>query len=242
MLYIAVCDDNTIDARFTARKINTLLGSNYAETECFSRSEELLSTIENCDYHPDIAVLDIKMGNGMDGIELAERLNTIVPDCAVIFLTGFAEYCSEVYRTDHTFFIDKARAEQYLPVALDKAQKQIKKRKEEPSLLHFSFNGTSYNVPADDVVYLERKLRKTMIVTQERQYSVTASPAELMKQFNDGSFIQCHQSYWVNCKYIEGINAQNILLRDGNQIPVSRSKAQSAKEAYFSILGKSLNV
>lgn len=238
MVYAAICDDITTEAQFTARRVSELLGNDRVETECFSSAEELLSVIERCDYRPDIAVLDIQLDSGMDGIALAKWLNELVPECAVIFLTGFEEYCSDVYSTEHVFFIGKTRVDQYLPTALEKAVENVENREENPSLLRFSVGRTTYCVSADDVMYLERKLRKTVIVTQDRQYTVSTSPTSLQQQLDGGKIVQCHQSYWVNCRYISGMNAHEILLRNGHHIPVSRSKAQSTKNAYFSYIGK----
>lgn len=238
MLYVAVCDDVKMEAQFTARKVSSLLGRDHAEIQCYTRPEDLLSLIENGSYRPDIAVLDIELNSEMDGIALADRLNKLVPDCMVIFQTGFAGYCSDVYRTEHLFFIDKARMDQYLPEALKKAVNCLQTRTMDPARIHFTVNGTAYNVPVNDVLYLERRLRKTVIVMQEKQYVTVASPTILLKETRDAVFIQCHQSFWVNCRYISGMNSQEIQLRNGEIIPVSRSKAQSAKAAYFSSLGR----
>ena len=240
MIYVAVCDDNVKDARFTVQKVNKLLGTDRAVTESFSRPEELLSAIERCGYRPEIAVLDIQMDGGMDGIALANRLNALVPECRIIFLTGFEEFCSEVYRTEHVFFIHKSRVDQYLPSALEKAAEHTQNSSKPRPYLNFSVNGTSYHVPGDEVLYLERRMRKTVIVTKEKEYAVSASPSQLIEQVNEGEFIQCHQSYWVNRRYIYGISAHELQLRDGNRLPLSRSKAQSFKTAYFSSLGKEL--
>jgi len=238
MLYAAICDDNMTEARFTERRVVELLGSERVETECFSRSEELLSVIERCDYRPDIAVLDIQMDSGMDGITLAKRLNAVVPGCAVIFLTGFEGYCSDVYSTEHVFFIDKARVDKYLPAALEKAVSSIETATAKPARLCFSVGGTAYNVPVNEVLYFERRLRKTIIVTGDRQYTVTASPSSLLEQVDSRKFTQCHQSFWVNISHIRGINAKEIQLKNGECVPVSRSKVQTAKSAYFALIGK----
>ena len=236
--YAAVCDNIKTDAQFTARKVKALLGNDRVEVKCFTQPEELLSLINGDGYRPDIAILDIQMNSDMDGIALADRLNRLVPECEVIFLTGFAGYCSDVYRVKHVFFMDKSKVDQYLPEALEKAVDRLKTRNADPALLHFSVNGTSYNVPADAVLYLERRARKTVVATQEKQYVISSSPALLLEKAEGVQFIQCHQSFWVNCRYISGMNSQEIQLRNGEIIPISRSKAQSAKAAYFSSLGR----
>ena len=241
MLSVVICDDNIIDAQFSARKIGAVLADEQPECRCFSHPEELLSAVERGGCRPDIAVLDIEMDSEMDGIDLAERLNRLVPDCAIIFLTGYEDYCSDVYRTEHLFFVGKARVDQYLPTALEKAVQRVRSRSGERALFRFSINGTFYCVPADQVLFLEHKLRKTQLVTAETRYAVSDSPGRLIEESGSKAFIRCHQNFWVNAKYVRSVNAREIRLTSGDCVPVSQSRAQSAKAAYFAFLGKTLD-
>ena len=63
---------------------------------------------------------------------------------------------------------------------------------------------------------------------------VTASPAELLKDVTKGTFIRCHQSYWVNYEHITAMERNEFVLSDGTRIPISRTFCDSAKAAFFS--------
>ena len=48
-------------------------------------------------HHVDLALLDIDMP-GMSGLELAQKLKSLDPDTAVIFLTGYSQYAVEAIK------------------------------------------------------------------------------------------------------------------------------------------------
>jgi len=48
--------------------------------------------IDNCKkHHPDVILMDIRMGKGIDGIETTKRVKTLFPSIKVIILTTFEE-------------------------------------------------------------------------------------------------------------------------------------------------------
>lgn len=70
MLRVAICDDEKLHREHTARIVCEKLAPRQPETDCFDSAEAMLRTIDAGDYTPDIAVLDIQMGE-TDGIALA---------------------------------------------------------------------------------------------------------------------------------------------------------------------------
>lgn len=98
MLCIAICDDERIHLRHTAELIDSALAARSADISCFDSSEALLQAVVS-GYAPDIAVLDIQMGE-MDGISLAKRLNALTPSCRIIFVTSYLAFATEVYSTE----------------------------------------------------------------------------------------------------------------------------------------------
>jgi DNA-binding LytR/AlgR family response regulator len=50
-------------------------------------------------------------------------------------------------------------------------------------------------------------------------------------------FVQCHKSYIVNLRQIQRFGTNDILLKNGNAVPVSRAKYKQTKEAHFNFVG-----
>lgn len=82
MLSIAVCDDDELHRKRTVALIRNTPGFENSLIREFSRAENLLDSISEDHYLPDVAVLDIQMDE-MDGIEVcheAEPLGARVSD------------------------------------------------------------------------------------------------------------------------------------------------------------------
>lgn len=120
MLSIAVCDDDELHRKRTVALIRNTPGFENSLIREFSRAENLLDSISEDHYLPDVAVLDIQMDE-MDGIELAMRLNRSVPECQIIFLTGYISYATRAYDAEHVFYVLKTETDSRLGTALNKA-------------------------------------------------------------------------------------------------------------------------
>lgn len=100
----AICDDEPLHRERLARSVQNHLNGQHAELRLFASPAALLQEISAHGYTPDVAVVDIQMGE-MSGIELAKRINEALPQCAVIFATSYLGFATEVYETEHAYFI-----------------------------------------------------------------------------------------------------------------------------------------
>ena len=180
---------------------------------------------------PDIVITDIKMP-GMDGIELAKRLNALVPGCAIIFLTAYLSYAPDVYETRHVYFVLKSELDRRIGSALRAALAETAA----PASLQLATAHGYRNVPVTDVLFLERILRKTRVVLTDGEELVTAAPAALLEAVPDGVFLRCHQSYWANYSHITAMEKDEFVLTGGLRVPISRSYRSAARSAFFANL------
>lgn len=232
MIKIAVCDD---DPQALAR-IDELIACQQEiilpETRFFLTGEELISAISEDGYLPDVAVLDIVLPHD-SGIDLAKKLNLICPGCSIIFLSAHLSFAPEVYETRHSYFVLKTQAAQRMGAALKKALAEKACRE----FISIRYNGQQQLLPVDEVLYMERRLKKTLLVQASgNEYLVTAKPAELLSELKNSPFIRCHQSFWVNLEYIGKMSAESFLLTSGQEIPISRSFRADAKAAFHRFL------
>lgn len=191
MLRIAICDDERIHRRHTAELIDSALAARSADISCFDSSEALLQTVVS-GYAPDIAVLDIQMGE-MDGISLAKRLNALTPSCRIIFVTSYLAFATEVYSTEHVYFILKSQIDERIGSALEKAVSAIDADRGSGAMLPVKVRGGTELIPVKDVKYVERLSRKTHVVAAGSELWSAHAPAELLSGHEE-RFIRCHQS------------------------------------------------
>ena len=228
MFSIAVCDDEPLHAAHTRDVILRCGNIDFPLVRLFETADALIEEIGTRNYCPQIAVLDIRMA-GIDGIKLAARINEALPHCAVIFLTAFLEYATDVYNTRHVYFILKGELEQRIEGALKKALEQM----DSEQFILISSSALHKKIPIDDILYMERNLHKTTLQTKSGQELVYTAPADLLKSVPEGTFIRCHQSYWANYRHITAMEKNEFIMTDGAHIPISRTFRDSAKNAFF---------
>lgn len=228
MLKLFLCDDNILHLQYETAYIRSLSLGVVFELESFIEPSHLLARIrEGC--CPDIAVLDIEMQK-VDGISLARSLNRCCPQCQIIFLTGFADYTYDVYYTNHIWYVLKTDMEKYLPTALKKAVSSLNGSLA-PCLL-IQQHRIQRRLPLKNVLYLERVTYRTRVKTIDEELYVRAAPMELIRDLPSGSFIRCHQSFWVNAEKISTLVGKSFLMTDGSAVPISRTYRLSAVEAF----------
>ena len=127
------------------------------------------------------------------------------------------------------------------PVDAYKALKKALEEQVSREHIYIHCNGREQLLPVSEVLFMERKLKKTLILqVSGNEYLVSAKPDELIQQLKGSSFVRCHQSFWVNLDHIRSMGPESFLLTTGQEIPISRSRRAEAKAAFHSSLCRSV--
>lgn len=232
MLQVAVCDDEVWCLDRTVQILRGALGEIPYNIQTFQSADAVLIALEEKCYHPDIAVLDIRMAD-VDGIALAKQINRSAPACRVIFLSSYAGYLMDAYEAEHIYYVLKSDEAARLPVALRKALGALSAEK----TLTLRRGGSYQRVGLDTVLCLERSLHKTIVHTTDGDLETTQSPQALLESGHaEADFIRCHQSYWVYEQAIASMERDFFHLSSGMSVPISRSRRNDARAAFFRLL------
>lgn len=232
MLQVAVCDDEVWCLDRTVQILRGALGEIPYNIQTFQSADAVLIALEEKCYHPDIAVLDIRMAD-VDGIALAKEVNRLAPACRVIFLSSYAGYLMDAYEAEHIYYVLKSDEAARLPVALRKALGALSTEK----TLTLRRGGSYQRVGLDTVLCLERSLHKTIVHTTDGTLETTQSPQALLESGHaEADFIRCHQSYWVYEQAIASMERDFFHLSSGMSVPISRSRRNDARAAFFRLL------
>ena len=235
MLTAAVCDDDPAVLARAEEILRRQLAAVPHEIRTYPSADAMLEEIRTEAFVPQIAVLDIQMP-GESGIGAARLLNEKLPACRVIFLTDYVAYVSSVYETRHSYFVLKGEMEEHLPKAAEKAVRELRDR----TVLHFRAEGEWVAVPAEELLYMERQLRKTRVVTDSGEYLTYSAPSGLLDGNAAEPVVRCHSSYWVNLSRVRSMSAESFLLTGGESVPISRRYKAAARSAFFAFLHEGL--
>ena len=229
MLQIAICEDTQTHCEEISAAVERE-GVSGAELEYFHSSGELLRYISVGGYVPDVAILGVRL-NGESGIDLAETLNTRLPSCRIIFVSDELADAKEVYRAEHIWFILRGELRERIGFALRRACRTGPAGRSEGLLLRG--RGTAVFLPLDELLYLERDGRRTLVMTERGEYSSSERPCKLLSGAIAASFVRSHRSYWVNRAKIAAMERDEFVLTDGRRVPISRGWRVAARSAFL---------
>ena len=231
MPLIMICDDNELHAHYAEEMIRNAFPDKSLTIRLFADGTSLLNGIREKDVRPDLAILDVELSEE-NGIGLAAKLNETVPECRIIFLTGYPEYASDAYTTKHVWFVLKEKADVFLIPAVKRALfEKGPGACMEPVVI--KSDGKSFPIPADDILYIDRYGRKARIFSKQGQFMTGTPPQKLIPDSLKDRFIRCHQGYWVNLSHIDALEHNEFVLDSGERIPISRTKKEEARSRFF---------
>jgi len=86
-------------------------------------------------------------------------------------------------------------------------------------------------IDSNKVLFLEAKGKFTVIHLIDQSQIITY---HMLKWYNNNLFepyfFRCHNSYSINCSYVNCYNSKEIVLVEGSKVPLSRSKLCYLKE------------
>ncbi|MDO4276319.1 MAG: LytTR family DNA-binding domain-containing protein [Eubacteriales bacterium] len=235
MFYCLIfCDDNEAQLKVVS---NTVLDYIEKTEDCEGKAvlctgkEQLKNALLKEECENKIVFMDICMEDEYNGIKLGEQINRDFPEVLLVYVTGFPCYASDVYETQHCYFIVKEELEQRLPALFGKIIPAQLRRNREFLDLHKGFK--IRHILQADILYLERDLHKTRIYLKDgEQEETTEKLTQLIERLNPYEFVRCHNSYIVNMRHIREISRKCITMVNGAVINVSRAYVPEVKKRF----------
>ena len=216
MVTIGICEDSLPVQAQIENYISEILDN--CPLEVFSNGEELLDYLSDGKQRFSLYFMDISLP-GISGIETAAAIREKDPYALIIYITDYKEYVYQVFETLPYRFITKPVKKEVFQKALTDAINYLTDRGE---LFCFHIDRDQYQIPFQEIVYFESRLRRLMLHTVNETYSFYGKLNEITKSLNPLLFVRTHASYLVNMEYIHSIRDTEILLQSGESIPMSR--------------------
>ena len=223
-----ICDDNPAHGE----ELRSLLVQDaQLHVSCVGSVEELEQALAS-GGRTDLLFLDIRLGRE-DGIHFVQRLAGQLAGTQVIYVTGYVEYCTKVYDTEHLSFLLKPVSPEDLRHTVDRAKARLTRQRSQGIALH-SRTAAQF-VPFSQIRYLESSGRRVRFVTEHGVCEVYGKLSDFRAQL-DGRFFQCHKSFLVNADHIQQLEPACFLLFSGEQIPISSRRRAEAKQFFLHTL------
>ena len=229
---IALCDDNIEILDFLEQEINSQFDDFFSISR-YTDAGKLLEDWKNKKQHADIVIMDIKFQNqnGVDAAkQLQEKYGTHIK---IIFITGYPEHVSEIFRAQPTFLLMKPLSKELLYEALEKARDLILEENEKS--VYITFRGCTRRVKVNDIYHVESNRKKVVLHHIDGIEETIQKLNEIEKLLPD-YFLRIHQSFLVNMNYVKSISAYTLETTNGFILPISRSKSKYARDRFMEFL------
>lgn len=231
LFHIAICDDEQQDVLRIYEMVCEILQTENIESEifCYHSGGELFKTIrEGMRY--DLFLLDVMMPR-QDGMELAEYLRTEGHEGDIVFISTNREMALRGYEVEAKRYLSKPVDAGYLREALLYCYHNMQKNE-----LVISADGGICRVNYREIKYIETHGRGSRISLEKGEVFTSQRISELETLCDAHCFARCHQGYIVNFEFVEKLKYSEIVLNDGECIPVSKHRVKQIRQRFLAFL------
>ena len=228
MLRISICDDEQ-DMLSKVQEVTEL----FFRTHCVDYSINTYQHSDNLQYDLqdgisyDLFLLDIEMP-GMDGMDLAKEINTILPMAKIIFITSHLEFAVAAYEYSVFRYIPKNMIGEKLTAALEDFYKLYGLERNDYYLIKVKnhVEKLSYR----DIFYVLKDGKYAVFYLRNRQIaSIRKTLSQVYAEINQEYFYFADRGCIINLANVTGMDGENVIMLDGQHITISRSSVAEFK-------------
>ena len=234
ILKIGICDDEPSIITTIVKYLNhyELAYDIDFEISTFTNAKQLLQTYNNPGvFH--ILFLDVEMPE-MSGIELATAIREI-PDrnVHIVFVSSYPEYMKDSFNVQAFQYLTKPISEKDFTLELNRIVKDLKQSLATKLIVSTSMDEEL--VFLDEIIYIKSvnsKKKQLTYVLKDRTIDSIGKISDLEKTLQSSGFACPSQGYLIHLQHLNLIRKNELLLSNGDIIPLSRRKERPLRE-YF---------
>lgn len=229
MVKIAICDDEEKSVALHKKIVMECLQSEGigCEITTYTLSQNLLYDITDDGFFYDLILLDIEMP-GISGMEIPQKVIIFLPNVRIIFVTSHTEYAIDAFELSIFRYVPKNNLEAKLASAVVDAAKLIELETGQEYMIQTA--NRMEKIPYKDIFYIQRDGKNASIVSSIGTSKVRKSLQQVFDELNTSEFIFIDRGYIVNIIQIMKISDSTAILKNGEQLPISRSHLQEVKQ------------
>lgn len=230
---VAVCEDQKEHLERVLKVLEQMKEKWNLHVDAFRCGEDLLRKIEDKSIEQyDLFILDIELP-GIRGIELAENIRIVNEKALFMFLTSFDKYQVEAFGMRVVAYIDK-------PVTVQKLEYYFEKNKifiqGMESYFTFKSDYEDYKIKCSEIIYLSIDGRYLTIVTHQKSYTTNMTIKEALIQLDEDTFVRTHKSFVVNMSYVQRVENDDVLMKNGDKVVLSRKFKKLLQEKHLRLI------
>lgn len=238
MINIAICDDDLIVTKSLEKMLYEIAAESNVTIRCepFYDGAALAEVVSEQHSYFDLIYLDIEMED-MDGIHTARQLRNLALPVLIVYVSAHEEYLKELFSTEPFRFLSKPIERKEFREVFHSACRRIQSR---AAYYSFAYKKSLHKVPFDRIAYFESRGRRIHIhmsgLAAEDHYTEMfyGKMNEVEKQVAsvNSRFLRIHQSFLVNFDYVRVIGFSEVVMMDGQTLPVSEERQKNVRTQF----------
>lgn len=217
---IAICEDNIAELNAICDYVKS-----YCKRNCyindihrFESGEALLAAFSPGKFQ--IVFLDIYL-EGMSGVDAARKIRETDPNCTLVFITGSSEHALEAFSVKAVTYVNKPLKKEDVEEALDMCGRVLNKN---ARIIRVPAGyGEALDIPLVAIQYVEVSGKEAHFHIG-RETVTARMPLDKIEDKLDGCpFLRCHRSFIVNMNYVDTVQADSFLMKNGSLVPIGRN-------------------
>lgn len=201
----------------------------------FSNLEKMIEFCNDIKEHC-IFIIDIEYEEEFNGIDVAKYINEHFSQNNIIFISEELEIVSEVYETEHCYYIHMPTLETYLEKAIIKGIRLYNKCHD---FVLIDTGKSLLNIDVASITYIER-IKRYSLIRYNQSIVRTHSNLNQLIDYLPLYFCKCHHSYLVNLEQVREKKRNEFVMNDGSVIPIARKYIKEMENCYREYLNQSL--
>lgn len=227
---ILIAEDEPVIAQRIERLTKEILGDRIISIKKCGTTEECLSYLMV--HQINLLFLDLNL-KGKDGFDLLEEKTA--GSFYTVIISAYSNRAIQAFNYPVIDFIEK-------PFDKSRLEKTFERLKNFESKHNFTTNFISLKkeseiklIPIDEIVYLKGAGVYSELFLASDKKELHPQNLEKIDLLLPASFVRIHKSYIVNFQFVESITLHggskySMILKNGVELPVSRSKYQELKK------------
>lgn len=234
MIYIAVVEDDDVDAQTLINCLNT-----YSEKtgEAFRITRYKLASdfLQDKKLNADLVFMDILMP-GITGMEAAAYFRKFDSHTKLIFVTNMASYAIKGYEVNAIDFIVKPVKYEDFALKMRKVVGLI--RLDNDEYITVSNAGGIMRIPVSGLYYVEINGHTLYFCTDSGKLVAHGTLSKVADTLRKFSFLRCNSCYLVNPKRISSVDGYELIMSNGDVLQISHPKKKEFMKQFTEWLGK----
>lgn len=237
---VVICEDNVKQQKIIHTKLRNYAMFNHPGVEFVllaSNAEEVLNFIETS--NADCYFLDIDLGTGSNGLQLASEIRKKDLLANIIFVTDYTETLKLTfkYKIAALDYIIKQADEDFTNQLIGAFESSIQRYKQlghtnKTNFFQVKVGEIIKNIPYENIYYFETSpnIHKIILSEKNGKYEFYGKLKDI-EHIHD-SFFRCHKSFIINLQYVTQIDRKNkyVELLNGVKCPISIRSLRNIKD------------